>query len=167
MHDLREVGKITSTYGLKGAFKIESYLDSVEQFYELDSIYVFGFIEPFKINEIKIKKNSCFISLADINSITESEKLVGLSIYIDKNFVFNKEENEYYHSDLIGMEVFYNDIKAGTVSDIIKGNVQDILLIVNNGNEAMVPFIREFVLDINLEERKIALNIIEGLIPWL
>ena len=167
MHDLRQIGKISSTYGLKGAVKIESYLDSIEQFREIDELYIFGNIEAFKVKEVKIKKNSCFLILDGVDSIAKSEKLVGLAIYIDSDFKFKKEDNEYYHSELNALTAIANNKAVGVVEDIIKGHAQDILLIKNSDETAMIPFISEFIVDIDLVEKKIYLKTIEGLIPWL
>ena len=47
---------------------------------------------------------------------------------------------------------------------LLKNSVQDILVVEKNGNKNMVPLVEEFVKNIDLQNNKIEINIIEGLI---
>ena len=71
------------------------------------------------------------------------------------------EENEYYYSDLIGLEVVnQNNEKRGVVLEIRELPQADYLVVNYNGKKVLVPFIPEFVVDVN---DKIIVNEIEGL----
>ena len=65
------------------------------------------------------------------------------------------------------MDVYENDRCIGRVSNVINGTSQDIIVISHNDNEAMIPFVKEFFSNVDIENNKIEINSIEGLIPWL
>ena len=62
------------------------------------------------------------------------------------------------------MEVYANNKLIGNVTTILKNSVHSILVVEKNGNKNMIPYVDEFIADINLENKKIEINVIEGLI---
>ena len=62
------------------------------------------------------------------------------------------------------MEVYADDKLIGSVTEILKNKVHSILVIEKNGNTNMVPYVDEFIKNIDLENKKIEINVIEGLI---
>ena len=99
-----------------------------------------------------------FKGIADINDVL---KYKGDKVYINKDeFTFDGILDE----DIIGMEVYNKDKSIGIVVDILKNKIHSILVIEKNGNKNMVPYVDEFIKNIDLENKKIEINVIEGLI---
>ena len=75
-------------------------------------------------------------------------------------------EDEYHYQDLIGLEaISENGESIGTVRDLLEVPQGWILVLKKeDGKEALVPFVSEFVKKIDLEDRKIILTPIEGLL---
>lgn len=165
--NLIEIGKISSSHGLKGAFKIERYIDDVYAFENFDEIFVFGYTDAFLLEDVIFKKQSVILKLKGIDDINTVEKLVGCSIYVDKYELADLDNDEYFHKDLIGLDVIFNSKKIGEVKDIINGTNQDVIVITNGKEESLIPFVKEFVTDISKDNKSITINVIEGLIPWL
>ena len=87
---------------------------------------------------------------------------VGKSIYVD---VDKYNPGEYFYDDYIGCEVYDKGEKIGVVTDIMEVPQGEILVIKkNNGKEALVPFVDEFVIEIDVENNKIIIESIEGLL---
>ena len=156
--DLIYVGKLVNTHGLKGEVKILSDFKYKKDVFKIDN--------PLYINDNKYiiksyRKHKMFdmITLEGITSIEQAELLKGLSIYIKKSeYKFNGILDE----DLIGLEVYDNDIYKGKIIDIYKTNSSDLLVIEGN-NKHMVPNISEFVKEIDLENNKVYIEYIRGL----
>ncbi len=86
-------------------------------------------------------------------------------VFIDKRELPEKADEEYYWFELIGMDVFDNENRLiGKVKDIMDNSAQPILVIINDSDEYLVPFVEKFVEDIDLTNSKIVINPIEGLI---
>lgn len=165
--NLVEIGKISSSHGLKGAFKIERYIDDIDDFFQFKEIYVFGYSEPFEVTDVYTKKQSVYLKLKGIDDIGTIERLIGDSIYVDEADFSELKDGEFFHRDLIGLDVYEDKKCIGRVSNVINGASQDIVVISHNDDEAMIPFVKEFFSNVDIENNKIEINSIEGLIPWL
>ena len=66
--------------------------------------------------------------------------------------------------DLISLAVYGDDKYIGKVEKIIKNNTQDILVIKNDDKKNLIPYVDEFIKNIDLKTQRIEINLIEGLI---
>ena len=76
--------------------------------------------------------------------------------------ILNKDE--YLNSDLVGLNVYVDNKNIGIVKRIDKYPAHDIIVIKGISREYMVPYVKEFVNEIDLGNKKIIINNIEGLI---
>lgn len=76
------------------------------------------------------------------------------------------DENEYYIADLIDMDVYdENENKIGVLYDVMQTGANDVYVInMDDGRELLLPVIEETVLDVNLEENKMKIHILDGLL---
>ena len=102
------------------------------------------------------------ITLLSINNINEVLKYKGESVYIDREDIA-LGKGEYLDEDLIGLSVYGNDY-IGKVTGFLKSNAHELLVIENEGSKHYVPYIDEFIKEIDLDNKKIIINEIEGLI---
>ena len=152
------IGKLVNTHGLKGEVRIISdfkFKDVV--FKKNNNIYIND--NKYTINSYRKHKMFDMLTLEGINNIDDALNLKGNNIYIDKNeYVFNC----YLDEDLIGLEVYDNEIYKGKITDIYKTNVND-LLVVEGNKKHMVPNIDTFIKKVDLEHNRIYINYIKGL----
>ena len=159
------IGKIVNTHGIKGELRI------ISDFQFINKVFVPGFnfyIGKDKIKETvktyrhhKIFEMVTFVGYTDINQVL---KYLNEDVYILKDDLkLNKEE--YLDSDLIGMKIIENDNNIGTVTDITYASKNNKLIEANiNNKKVYIPFNKEFVLDINLQDRVIRVKLIKGMI---
>ena len=168
MNNLREVGKIASPFGLKGAFKVMPSVDKNEQFFEFTEMFIFGMSDSFEIEDVWTKKKSLYVKLRGVDSIDEIEKRIGYSIYVSEDEYENSlQDGRFFVNDLIGIKVFVGEKEIGEVRDVINGPVQDIFVITNGEDEAMVPFVKAFFEDVDTKSMRVNFKPVEGLIPWI
>jgi 16S rRNA processing protein RimM len=104
---------------------------------------------------VSARKENFIINLKEINNRTGAEGLKGQEIYIDKAQLKNLENEEWYHEDLIGLNVQTSSgNEFGKIQAIFNFGAGDILEIklVNNKIE-MIPFNKDFVLEIILNDK--------------
>lgn len=156
------IGDIVNTHGIKGEVKIISHFKFKSSvFIKGTCLYVGDNHEKLVINSYRHHKIFDMVTFVGINDINDVLKYKGEAVYIDRNEVFI---DGILNEDLISMSVYGDDSFLGHVTDILNNGVYDILVIENNGVKSMVPNISEFVLSIDLNEKKININMIEGLI---
>jgi len=154
------IGKIVNTHGIKGEIRIISDFNYKEMIFKKGfSIYIGNDKNKEIINTYRVHKNYDMVTLENINNINDVLKYKGLNAYINKNDL----ENIIFDEDYIGLEV-YTDKYVGNVTDIMKSKAHDILVIENDENKYLVPKIDEFINKIDLENNKIYINNIIGLI---
>ena len=157
------VGQIVNTHGLKGELRIVSnfkYKDLV--FKQGFKIYVGKRKEECIITGDRHHKIYDMVTLEGINSIDDAIAYKGDLVYINRD---DLEIDGYISEDIIGFEVIAEDKIIGIVSSIVNNGAHDILVVENkDGKKHMIPLVDEYIKKVDLEEQKINIEVIEGLL---
>lgn len=151
------IGKLVNTHGIKGEVRIISNFKYKDIIFKKDNIVYINNIE-YKILSYRVHKMYDMLMLENINSIDDALKLKGHNVYVDRD----KYDLGILNEDLIGLNVYDNDICKGKIVDILEGVKYDIL-VVDGGNRHLIPNIPEFIKSIDLDNKKIYINYIKGL----
>ncbi len=154
------VGHIAGVQGLKGWVKVFSNTDPRENIVEY-SPWMLETGEATITLEVEGRLQGRLV-LAKIASIEDREaavELVGSKIYIWPEQLPRLEQDEYYWSDLIGMQVesLQADI-LGTVDDMLETGANDVMVI-RGDRERLIPFvIDDIVREVDLTDRRIIVD---------
>ena len=163
-----EIGQIVNTFGIKGMVKVKPFTDDIEQFEKLKKIYVKtkNSKKEYEIEQVKYHKNLILIKFVGIDKIEEAEILKGNYLIRDRENEEPLEEGTYYIVDLLGLEVFEEDGNLlGNVEDIYNTGSNDIYVVKNElGKQILLPAIADVIKKIDLENKKITVHLIKGLI---
>lgn len=162
------IGTITGTFGNKGDVKVIPLIDPPDDLLEISSVFVEDLStrkQEFKILRAKKHKNFFIFTLEGINNMDVAENLAGLSLYIP-NFEYRElKKNEYFYHDLEGLTAYTErGDTIGKVDHIFKGGNYILVIKNDEGKETMIPFVDELVTEVNLKEKTITINEIDGLI---
>lgn len=155
------VGEIVNTHGIKGELRIVSdfkYKSNV--FKKGNKLYLGKRKQEVIINTYRKHKNFDMVTFEDVNDINEAIVFKGDDVFVARA---DLKIDGYVDEDIIGLDVYNNDSFLGKVDTIIK-NKQEILVVKNLDKSFMVPFVDEFVINIDLENKRMYINVIEGLI---
>ena len=74
-------------------------------------------------------------------------------------------KDEYFVADLMGLDVWEdNGTKLGTLKDVIETGANDVYVItLEDGKELLIPAIKECILNVDIENRKMEVHVMEGL----
>ncbi len=169
MNNLLSIAKIINFHGIKGEVKVGYTKGREEQLKSLKKMYVkkgSDFV-ALNIRSLKFHKTFALIKFDELNSINDTEQYKGHNLYISKDIVEKfLDEDEYLVSDLDGLEAFdCNDNFLGTICAIGENNATNVISIVDdNGKIHMIPFVKELVPKVDIKNKKVIINTIEGLI---
>ena len=168
MQEYFEIGQIVNTFGVKGIVKVKPFTDNVEQFEKLGTILVVKNNQTIemKIEEVKYHKDMILLKLQGIDDMTMAEKYKGCYIKIHRKNARKLEEGEYFIADIIGSDV-YTDTGdyLGKVDDIYNSGAQDIYVVKDElGKQVLLPSIKDVILDIDIENQKVTVHLLKGLI---
>ena len=168
MQQFFEIGQIVNTFGIKGMVKVVPYTDDIQRFDKLKKVYLVSKKEKkeYEVEEVKYQKNMVLIKFKGINFIEEAEELRNQYIQIPREDAINLEEGSYYIADLIGMKVITEEGEnLGILEDIYNTGSNDIYVVKNElGKQLLLPAIQDVIKKIDLEEEKMIVHLIEGLI---
>ena len=168
MKEKLEVGQIVNTFGIKGFVKIYPFVNDINRFDDLKKIYVKTKNQEneLEIEEVKYQKNMVLIKFKGIETPEEANKLRNAYVLIDRKDAIPLEEGEFFIVDLLGLSVFLDTgEKIGVLEDIYNTGSSDIYVVKNElGKQYLLPYIDEVIKKIDLENSKIIVHLIEGLI---
>ena len=165
-----KVGKIVNTHSLKGEVKVISSTDFEEERFKKGSELLITrgnqLIREVVVQSYRNHKNFLLVKFEGIDSVEEAEKLKNLQIKIDSDEVGELEENEFYFHEIIGCQVFdENDRNLGEIIDILTPGANDVWVIKGEeGKEILIPYIEDVVKQIDIINKKVNIEVMEGLI---
>ena len=163
-----EIGQIVNTFGIKGFVKVNPFTDDMQRFEELHEVFVVKNKEMLKmqIEEIKYQKNVVLIKFKGIEDINMAEKYKGCYIKIKREDARKLPKDTYFIADLIGLTVYdENGNVLGKVDDIYNNKVHDIYVVKDDlGKQILLPSTKEVIKQINVDENRIVVHLIDGLI---
>jgi len=162
-------GKISKVHGLSGEVKLFPFSRQLDNISTLERIFIIktpgSSPTELLITKRRIHKNSAVLKINDIDSIEEAEKLVGSIVHVEDADLIKLEEDEYYWFDLIGLKVYTDKGEyVGTVESLIDRSLQSLLVVKNEEREHLIPLTEPIVQKVNLDESKIIINPVEGLL---
>lgn len=163
-----EIGQIVNTFGIKGQIKVKPFTDDIRRFDNLKEVYVEknNTKKEYEIEEVKYHKDMVLIKFKGIETVEQAEKLKNSYITISRDSAEELEEDRYYIVDLLGLEVYTDEqILLGILEDIFNTGSNDIYVVKSSdGKQILLPAIKDVVKNIDIENKKITVHIIPGLI---
>lgn len=163
-----EIGQIVNTFGIKGMVKVNPFTDDISQFEKMNSILIDkkGTLEEMQIEEVKYSKNQVLLKLKGIETIEEAEKYRNCYLKLPREKAKKLPEGTYFIADLIGVDVYTEEGSLlGKVEDIYNSGASDIYVIKNElGKQILLPATKEVIKQIDLEQEKIIVHLLKGLI---
>ena len=121
---------------------------------------------PLEIQNVKFFKQFAILKFKGIDNINDIEKYRGKSLMIDREDAVDLDEDEYFIADMIGMKVYTEDgSEFGTLKDVMETGANDVYIIDSlEHGEVLIPAIRECILDVDMDEERMTIHLMEGLV---
>ena len=157
------IGEILTPHGIKGKLRVKVLTDFPQRFAPSATIYINR--QPMTISSTVKRKDNLIVKLDTIDTIADAERLKGLSIEIEKSQSYPLPEGQFYHFQLIGLEVWTTHGELlGTISEVLASSSNDIYVIVKAGKEILIPAIEDVVKSIDLDNGRVIIKSIDGLL---
>ncbi|MCK5390808.1 MAG: 16S rRNA processing protein RimM [Deltaproteobacteria bacterium] len=162
-------GKISKAHGLAGEVKFLPFSGQLDNISTLERIIIYmtpgGPPLELKILKRSFQKGSAILKLEGVDSIDDAQMLIGNHVYVEASDLRTLEDDEFYWFDLIGLETFTDDGQyIGIVDSLIDRSLQSLLVVKNNDKEYLIPLTEPIVKNIDLEQSKIIISPITGLL---
>lgn len=163
------VGKILNFHGIQGEAKVGFSKNQQDFFCSLKEVFLKQAQEyvPLKISRIRLNKNVAIVKFENIDSINDLLEYKGALLFVKEETIREKlEEDEFLIDELVGLSVFdKDDKKLGFVVGVSNNGATDLLSVrTASKNISLVPFVKAIVCDVQLKNKKIVINNLEGLL---
>ncbi len=184
---LVEIGKIFTTFGLKGCVKVYPYSDA--QIFESFKGKAIWIDDEQAHIEVKMKdvkpanKKNYLVELEGFDTIEKSKRIVGKTICIEEKELPPVRNDEYYFFQVIGMEVYdESNNLIGVVEDVIQTGANDVFVVESNAfrekaqiislknfdsrhqsqsEEILIPSVKDYVLKMDLKNSRMTVRRME------
>lgn len=156
------IARIEQLYGKDGFVKLKLFSDFPDRFLNLKKVYIdfWGDKKSFYVEDVDDLKGKIIIKFKKFNSPRDSQVLVDREIYVDEKDAVSLPDNHFFMHDLIGSEVVVEKERIGTISEVIKGKANDVLVVLTNDkNEKLIPFVLNFIEKFDASKKRLILNI--------
>jgi 16S rRNA processing protein RimM len=162
-----EVGYVRAAHGLNGEVVVRTHDPASSVLDEVDRVWAHPRTGPdreLKIEDVRTApKNDLLVAFEGVETRQHAEALVGATIAAFREDLEEPAVGEYFQGDLVGLEaVDPNGAPLGTVAEIWNsGPVPNLVIRGGPRGEIMVPFVDEFVPEVDMERRRVVVKPME------
>ncbi len=159
------VGRIGAAHGIAGAVRVKAFTARPESLGDYGPLATADGRE-LRIRALRPAGSVVVVHFEGISNRNAAEALNGTDLFVPRDRLPAPQEEEYYHADLIGLEVVTSDGAAvGTVIGVPNYGAGDLIEIARaKGNTLLVPFTRANVPEIDLASRRLIVDPPPGLL---
>ena len=162
------VGVITSTHGVHGEVKVFPTTDDVKRFKRLKEVLLDTGreLKPMEVESVKFFKNMVILKFKGFDNINDIEIYKGKDLLVTRDKAVKLAPNENFIVDLIGLQVVTDEGEDfGVMKDVLQTGANDVYVVeMKNGKEVLLPAIKQCILDVNLDEQKMIVHVMDGLL---
>ncbi len=154
--DIISIAKIGRTFGVKGQLHLYP-VDNIDLPKKLPSAYISsksGWVKHDIENTRPHKKTTFVFKIAGVDSPEEARRFTNQYIGILRSELPDLPDGEYYHFDLIGLEVTnLSQQQLGVIDHIMVTGANDVLCLKNDFSERLIPYTPQIIKDVNLAKQ--------------
>ncbi len=161
-----EIGYIHGTHGIKGELTLRCYgeveLREGQKLFFKDK----SGAKTLTVRHVRPHKGDFLVFFDEVTGRDAATLLKATPLFMDKDELPELEEDEYYHFDLLGMDVVTDTgVSLGSITEIIETGAANVYQVEGEVGETLLPAIPDVVLDIDTEARRMTVHLMEGLEP--
>jgi 16S rRNA processing protein RimM len=157
------IGRVLAPWGRLGMLKVEPATDFPERFAPNSRVYIDN--RSLTIDGVNWLKGKAIIKLSGVDSPTAAEELRNKEIQIPLHLVKSLPQGQYYHFQLIGLQVWTTKGELlGNIDRILSTGANDVYIVTGKQKEFLIPAIDDVVKEVYLNEGRMIIEPIEGLL---
>ena len=165
------VGKIVNTHGIWGEVRVISTTDFPDERYEVGSelgLYKADGSKPIivKVASHRKHKNFDLLTFEGYSLLKDVEVFRDAVLKVSEKDLSDLEENEFYFHEIIGCTVESIDGETiGKITEIIQTGANDVWAVQpEKGKTHYIPYIEDVVRSVDIDNKKIIIEVLEGLL---
>ena len=159
------VGHLQRPHGIKGEIAMKVLTDFPERLRMGKTVLVGEDHHAMKIEHLRWKQDLMLIQFEGVVDREMASRLTNLDVFVSSEKIPKLPEGEYYHHELLGLQVYQEQVLLGELSEILVTGANDVYVIrQNEGREFLLPALQSVIVAVDLENGCMEVVIPEGLI---
>ena len=166
MEDRICVGAFAGSFGVSGEVRLKSFCAEPEAIADYGPLFSADGSRSFAITLTRPVAGGLGARVSGVTTMEQAEALKGVSLFADRARLPKLPDDEYYHSDLIGLEARdTGGSLLGRVISVHNHGAGDLLEIMAEGRKQalLVPFSLAVVPTVDLAAGRVVVDLPEGL----
>ncbi len=157
------IGIILRQHGLTGELVVRPETDFPERFSPGATVYLDGRAQT--VETARNDRGRVLLKLKGIDGVADARALRGKALAVHRDQRERLPEGNYYHTDLIGLEVYATTGEPlGTLIRIISTGANDVYVTARDGEEILLPATGEVVREIDVAAGRMTVTLLPGLL---
>ena len=158
------VGKLQRPHGVYGEIAMRVDTDFPERIRRGRTLYLGEDFFPVKVLRTRWKGKLLLLKLDGYNSPEDAADLTNLLAFVSVDDIPPLPEGEYYHHQLIGLNVYAGEEFLGVLTSVLQTGANDVYIVEDAaGKELLLPSIPDVILGIDLTSKRMDVHLMEGL----
>ncbi len=155
-------GTMIKPHGLKGEVKVYPKTDFIEERFKPKQVLYVDNKESVIIKSVRKQKELLLVMFEGFDRIEAIEPMIKKDLYVD---VEDDDHEGVFYYELKEMSVYDEQNQLiGPIQDVITTAAHDVLVVDYQGKKVMIPYVDAFILEEDLDNKKIIVSLIEGMI---
>ncbi|MEO6797548.1 MAG: ribosome maturation factor RimM [Candidatus Dormibacter sp.] len=156
--DLR-IGRILKAHGVRGGVRVESLTDFPDRFRPGRQVRVGD--RSLTIARSSEAEGSLLITFVEVTDREQAAALTGLYLTVPLVDAHPLPAGRYYHFQLVGLQVIDSESGRvlGTVADVLSYPANDVLQVMGETGERLVPMVSSVIKRVALDEGTVTVNL--------
>jgi 16S rRNA processing protein RimM len=152
-----EAGEIVSTHGVRGEMKVLPWADGPDFLCEFDRVRIAG--KDYAVESCRVQKTCNLLKIEGVDTMEAAQAMRGKTVEI---YRCDAPEGLIFAAELMGMTVLCEGEEIGKITDVLDypGNK---VYVVKGRKEYMIPAVKAFILDTDMEKEVMQVRLIEGM----
>ena len=152
-----EAGEIVSTHGVRGEMKVLPWADGPDFLCEFDRVRIAG--KDYQVESCRVQKTCNLLKIEGVDTMDAAQAMRGKTVEI---YRCDAPEGLIFAAELMGMTVLCEGQEIGKITDVLDypGNK---VYVVKGQKEYMIPAVKAFILDTDMEKEIMQVRLIEGM----
>jgi len=162
------VAQILAPFGVRGEVRCRILTDFPKRFARLRTVYIGQEDAPdlpaYALEGFRFHGDQVLLKLGGVNTPEAAAKLRHLLVQIPVSEAMPLPEGQYYHYQVIGLEVFTPQGEfLGRVTEILPTGSNDVYVVRGDQGEILLPAIADVILEVDLANGRMVVELMEGM----
>jgi 16S rRNA processing protein RimM len=162
------IGELVGVHGVRGQARFHpfnpdsSVLDSVREVFLVAKNET---PRAGRLQDARPHGRVWLLTIEGVDSIDAANALRGTTIAVRESELPELEPGEFYWYQLLGLDVVDTEGRSiGSVSEILATPGSDVLVVIRDGKESMIPMVDGMIVEVDVGRRRIVVEPIAGLV---